>query len=452
MKIIIAGAGEVGTHLAKMLSQEKQDIILMDPNEERLNFTNSSMEILPMVGNPTSIRDLEEAGIRKADLFVSVTPEETTNVAASILASKLGAHKTLARINNYEYLLPKNKELFEKMGIDSMIYPEMLAAKEIVTAVRRPWTRQYWELFGGALILIGVKVRDNSRLVNKHLSELLNEQKLYHIVAIKRQNETIIPRGTDRIESGDIVFFTTTKSHIEDVRLHAGKRDPEVKKVIIMGGSRIAIRTCQYLPNNIRVKVIETNKEKSHRIAEVVPGNVLIINGDGRDTDLLMQEGIKDAQAFIALTDNSSTNILACLAAKRAGVFKTIAKIENIDYIPLAESMDIGSVINKTTSLIKKKLVPPSHIYQFLLDADVSNVKCLTFANADVAELVARPDSKITRKQVKDLNLPKDLTLGGLIRDGEPMMIKGDTHIQAYDHVVVFCLDTAMRKLEDYFN
>ena len=169
MKIIIAGAGEVGTHLAKMLSQEKQDIILMDPNEERLNFTNSSMEILPMVGNPTSIRDLEEAGIRKADLFVSVTPEETTNVAASILASKLGAHKTLARINNYEYLLPKNKELFEKMGIDSMIYPEMLAAKEIVTAVRRPWTRQYWELFGGALILIGVKVRDNSRLVNKHL-------------------------------------------------------------------------------------------------------------------------------------------------------------------------------------------------------------------------------------------------------------------------------------------
>ena len=439
MKIIIAGAGEVGTHLAKMLSQEKQDIILMDPNEERLNFTNSSMEILPMVGNPTSIRDLEEAGIRKADLFVSVTPEETTNVAASILASKLGAHKTLARINNYEYLLPKNKELFEKMGIDSMIYPE------IVTAVRRPWTRQYWELFGGALILIGVKVRDNSRLVNKHLSELLNEQKLYHIVAIKRQNETIIPRGTDRIESGDIVFFTTTKSHIEDVRLHAGKRDPEVKKVIIMGGSRIAIRTCQYLPNNIRVKVIETNKEKSHRIAEVVPGNVLIINGDGRDTDLLMQEGIKDAQAFIALTDNSSTNILACLAAKRAGVFKTIAKIENIDYIPLAESMDIGSVINK-------KLIAASHIYQFLLDADVSNVKCLTFANADVAELVARPDSKITRKQVKDLNLPKDLTLGGLIRDGEPMMIKGDTHIQAYDHVVVFCLDTAMRKLEDYFN
>ena len=403
-----------------------------------MEFVHPDKPITPMITNITHITNDMVAGARSC-------PEVIHDFLSFCEDDVLIGHNVMFDYSFVKCSAVREGLTFEKMGIDSMIYPEMLAAKEIVTAVRRPWTRQYWELFGGALILIGVKVRDNSRLVNKHLSELLNEQKLYHIVPIKRQNEPILPRGTDRIQSGDIVFFTTTKSHIEDVRLHAGKRDPEVKKVIIMGGSRIAIRTCQYLPNNIRVKVIETNKEKSHRIAEVVPGNVLIINGDGRDTDLLMQEGIKDAQAFIALTDNSSTNILACLAAKRAGVFKTIAKIENIDYIPLAESMDIGSVINK-------KLIAASHIYQFLLDADVSNVKCLTFANADVAELVARPDSKITKKQVKDLRLPKDMTLGGLIRDGEPMMIKGDTHIQAYDHVVVFCLDTAMRKLEDYFN
>lgn len=445
MKIIIAGAGEVGTHLAKLLSQENQDITLMDPNEEKLSFTNSGMEILPMVGNPTCLQDLVEAGIKHTDLFVSVTPEETTNIASCILAHKLGAHKTFARINNYEYLQPKNKELFENLGINFMIYPEMLAAREIVTAIRRPWTRQYWELFGGTLILIGVKVRNNARIVNKQLSELLSEDKRYHIVAIKRHNETIIPGGNDRIEAGDLLFFTTTKEHIEEVRQEAGKEDPEVKKVIIMGGSRIAIRTSQYLPSNIRIKIIEMDKDKSYRIAEKVPGNVLIINGDGRDTELLVQESIHDAQAFIALTDNSSTNILACLAAKRMGVFKTIAKIENIDYIPLAESMDIGTVINK-------KLIAASHIYQFLLDADVTNVKCLTFANADVAELVARPNSRITRKPVRDLHLPKDMTLGGLIRGGEPMMIDGDTQIQAYDHVVVFCLDTAMRKLENYFN
>ena len=445
MKIIIAGAGNVGTHLAKLLSREKQDIILMDDDEEKLSALSANFDLLTVAASPSSISGLKEVGVKEADLFIAVTPDESRNMTACMLATNLGAKKTVARIDNYEYLLPKNKEFFQKLGVDSLIYPEMLAAKEIVSAIRRPWTRQYWELFGGALILLGVKVRENSRLVNKQLVELLNEQKLYHIVAIKRQYETIIPRGTDYILPGDIVFFTTTKEHIKDVQLHAGKKDPEVKKILIMGGSRIAIRTSQYLPNNIRVKILETNKEKSHRIAEVVPSNVLIINGDGRDTELLMQEGIKDAQAFVALTDNSSTNILACLAAKRFGVFKTVAKIENIDYIPLAENMDIGSVINK-------KLIAASHIYQFLLDADVSNVKFLTFANADVAELVARPDSKITRKQVKDLHLPKDLTLGGLIRDGEPMMIKGDTQIQAYDHVVVFCLETAMRKLEDYFN
>lgn len=445
MRIVIAGAGEVGTHLARMLSQEKLDIVLMDPDPERLSLSSSGAEILPYEGSPTSLKNLREAGVKGADLFVSVTPEEATNIAACILAANLGAHKTFARINNYEYLLPKNRELFQKLGISTMIYPEMLAAKEIVTAVNRPWTRQYWDLFGGAIILIGVKIRENSQLVNLKLSALPGEDKLYHIVAIKRKNETIIPGGSDMILSGDIVFFTTTREHIHEVQVQAGKTNPEVKKVFIMGGSRIAIRACEYLPGNIRIKVIERNKEKSHRIAEVVPSNVLIINGDGRDMDLLTQEGIKDAQAFIALTENESTNILACLAAKRYGVAKTVAKIEKLDYIPLAEEMDIGSVINK-------KLIAASHIYQFLLDADVSNVKSLAFASADVAELVARPNSRITKKAVRDLHLPKDMTLGGLIRDGEPMMIKGDTQILPYDNVVVFCLDTAMRKLEDYFN
>ena len=445
MKIIIAGAGEVGTHLAKLLAQEKQDIVLMDPDEERLKFANSCMEILSLVGNPTSLRDLEEAGVKNADLFISVTPEETTNLTSCMLAANLGARKTFARINNYEYLLPKNKEFFEKLGINTMIYPEMLAAKEIVSAIKRPWSRQYWELFGGALVLVGVKVRENAPIVDTRLMDLVNDKKLYHIVAIKRNNDTIIPNGTDRIEPGDILFFTTTRDHVADVRRYAGKRNPEMKKVVIMGGSRIAIRAAQYLPGNIRVKIIERDKDKSYQIAESVPGNALVINGDARDTDLLIQEGIKDTDAFIAVTDNSSTNILACLAAKRFGVYKTIALVENLDYIALAEKMDIGTVINK-------KLIAASHIYQFLLDADVTNVKCLTFADAEVAELVARPGSRITKKPVKDLKLPKDMTLGGLLRNGEAVMIKGDTVIEPYDHVMVFCLDSAMRKLEEYFN
>lgn len=446
MRVLIAGAGEVGTHLAKMLSKEKHDITLMDTDDHKLAFARSGMEILPFTGNPTSLRDLEEAGVNKANLFVSVTPEETTNITACMLGHNLGAQKTFARINNYEYLLPKNMELFQKIGVDSMIYPEMLAAKEIVTAIKRPWTRQYWELFGGNLILLGIKVRDDAPIINQTLVQLLsNNQKLYHIVAIQRGQEMIIPGGRDHIESGDLVFVTTTREWVEEVRKQTGKQNPEVKNIIIMGGGRIAIRASQYMPDNIHIKIIETDREKCVQISEKVPKNVLIIHGDGRDTDLLRQEGILNTQAFIALTENSSTNILACLAAKRFGVYKTIAQVENLDYVPLASKMDIGSVINK-------KLIAASHIYQFLLDADVSNVKCLAFANTDVAELVAKPGSRITRKPVKNLHLPKDMTLGGLIRDNVPMMVEGNTQIQANDRVMVFCFESAMRKLKDYFN
>ena len=446
MRILIAGAGEVGTHLAKMLSRERHDIILMDTDDAKLAFTRSGMEIMPVVGNPTSLRDLEDAGVGRMDLFISVTPEESTNITACMLAAKMGAHKTFARINNYEYLLPKNRDFFSSLGIHSMIYPEMLAAKEIVSAIRRPWTRQYWELLGGALILVGVKVRENAPIVNRKLSELdIAGDKLYHVVAIKRGNQTIMPYGDDFILPDDTVYFTSKKEHIEEIRKQAGKSEPEVKNIIIMGGSRIAVRTSQYLPDHIHIKILETSKEKCTRISEHVPENVMIINGDACDDDLLMQEGIRNMEAFIALTENSSTNILACLAAKRFGVKKTVAQVENLDYIPMVEKLDVGSVINK-------KLIAASHIYQFLLDADVSNVKCLAFASADVAELVARQGSRITKRKVKDLHLHRDITLGGLIRDGETMIINGETQVQANDRVVVFCLDTAMRRLEDFFN
>jgi trk system potassium uptake protein TrkA len=445
MKIIIGGAGEVGTHLSKLLSQENHDIVLMDTNEDKLNFP-SIFEIMTVRGNPTSIRDLESAGIKDADMFIAVTPEESTNMTACMLAHHLGAGRTIARIENSEYL--KNTDLFAALGVDSLICPEILAAEEIASAIRQAWTRQWWEIADGKLILLGAKIRRNAPIVNKYLHELGgndSETRIYHIVAIKRNNETIIPFGFDQILAEDIVYFTTTREHLDVIKAYAGKEDVHIRKITIMGGSRIALQLCEFIPHNIDVKLLEINKEKSYRLSEKVAGNVMIIYGDGRNTDLLVQENIKHCDAFIALTGNSETNILACLAAKNFGVFKTIAEVENLDYVQMAEKLDIGSVINK-------KLIASSHIYRFLLQADVSTIKSLAFANAEVAELVARADSKITRKPIKDLRLPKDLTLGGKIRDGKAEIISGDTLIQAGDHVLVFCLNTAMRKIEDYFN
>ena len=446
MKIIIAGAGNVGTHLAKLLSREKQDIILMDDDEEKLTALSSNFDLLTVTASPSSISGLKEVGVKEADLFIAVTPDESRNMTACMLATNLGAKKTVARIDNYEYLLPKNKEFFQKLGVDSLIYPEMLAAKEIVSSMRMSWVRQWWEFCGGALILIGTKMREKAEILNIPLYELGGPNIPYHVVAIKRGTETIIPRGDDVIKLHDIVYFTTTRKYIPYIRKIAGKGDyADVRNVMIMGGSRIAVRTAQYVPDYMQVKIVDNDINRCNRLTELLDDKTMIINGDGRDMDLLIEEGLKNTEAFVALTGNSETNILACLAAKRMGVEKTVAEVENIDYIGMAESPDIGTVINK-------KMIAASHIYQMMLDADVSNVKCLTFANADVAEFTVPAGAKITKHFIKDLGLPKGTTIGGMIRNGEGVLVTGDTLIQPGDHVVVFCLSMMIKKIEKFFN
>lgn len=445
MKIIIAGAGAVGTHLAKMLADERHDIVLMDANEERLANLESNFDLMTIVALPTSINSLKDVDVAHADLFIAVTPEESTNITSCILAHSLGAKKTVARIDNYEYLQPKNKDFFKNLGVDSLIYPEMLAAKEIADGLHLSWIRQWWEFCGGALVMLGVKLRDNALILNTPISQIQKEQP-YHIVTIKRMGETIIPSGSDELLAGDIVYFMTSKRSLPYIRRITGKEEhATIRNIMIMGGSRIAMRAAQLVNTDMSVKIIDSDINRCHWLTDLVDDNVMVINGDGRDYELLEEEGISEVDAFVALTDNSETNILACLSAKRMGVFKTIAEVENIDYIGMAESLDIGAVINK-------KKIAASYIYQLLLDADVENVKCLTFANADVAEFVVKEGAKVTRSLVKDLTLPKGVTIGGLVRSDEGILVTGYTQILPGDHVVVFCLSSMIKQIEKYFN
>jgi trk system potassium uptake protein TrkA len=306
MKIIIAGAGAVGTHLAKLLSREKQDIILMDESEDKLQNLESNFDLLTVTASPTSIVGLKNAGVAGADLFIAVTPEESRNMTACMLATSLGAKKTVARIDNYEYLQPKHKEFFAQLGVHSLIYPEMLAAKEIVDAVKMSWIRQWWEFCGGALVLVGTKMRESAEILNVPLHDLGGRDIPFHIVAIKRHNETIIPRGDDRILLGDIVYFTTTKKYIPYIRKISGKEQyADVQHVMIMGGSRIAVRASQYMPDYMQLKIVESDIARCNRLTEVVDDKVMVINGDGRDLELLREEGLENTEAFVALTDNS---------------------------------------------------------------------------------------------------------------------------------------------------
>ena len=445
MKVVIVGAGAVGTHLSKLLSREHQDCVLIDDNEERLSSL-TEYDVMTYNASPTSIKALKEAGTQHADLFVGVTPEETTNLTACMIAHSLGAKKTVARIDNYEYLSAQNKELFRNMGIDSLIYPEVLAAIDINNGLKLSWVRQRWDVHDGALILLGIKLRETAEILNQPLRELCGPDDPYHIVAIKRGEETIIPGGLDELRVGDLAYFMTTQEYIPYIRKIVGKEHyADVKNVIVMGGDKTAVRAALTAPDYMNMKIIEKNAERCEKLNELLgDSDTMVIHGDGRDLGLLEEEGIRNTQAFVALTGNAETNILACLTAKRLGVRKTVAMVENLDYVKMAEELDIGTIINKMT-------IAASHIFQMMLEADVDNLRSLMLVDAEVAEFTASEGSKVTKKPVKDLGLPAGVTIGGLVRKGVGMLVNGNSQIEAGDSVMVFCHEAKLNNIEKFF-
>ena len=446
MKIIIAGAYAIGTHLARLLSREHDDIVVIDSDEERLARIGSDVDILTMEASPTSVKALRRAGAEHADLFIAVTPDESQNMASCVLANGLGTKKTVAKIDNSEYIEPDLQAFFGRLGFSSIIYPEMLAATDINNGLKMSWVRQRWDVHGGALVMLAVKLRQSCTILDQPLRNLCGPDDPYHIVAIKRDGETIIPGGNDCLQLYDLAYFMTTRQYIPYIRKIVGKEHyVDVKNVMIMGGGATAVRTVKTMPSYMDVKIIDIDEQRCERLNSLLEDeDALVINGDGRDLSLLIEEGIKNTQAFVALTGNAETNILACLTAKRLGVRKTVAMVENIDYISMAESLDIGTIINK-------KSIAASHIYQMMLDANVHNVRFLMTANADVAEFIPCEGAKITRKPVKDLGMPQGMTIGGLVRDGQGYLVSGNTMIQPGDSVMVFCHNINMKKIEKLF-
>ena len=324
---------------------------------------------------------LKDAGVSGADLFIAVTRDENLNMNACMLAKALGAKRTVAKVDNFEYIDPKLDGFFEKVGISSRIYPENLAARDIANGLKMSWVRQRWDVHDGALVMLGIKLRETCEILNEPLKDLCKPESPYHIVAIKRGDETIIPRGDDVLKIYDLAYFMTTRNYIPYIRKIVGKEHyVDVKNVMIMGGGATAVRATELMPEYMNAKIIELDEARCQKLNELVDTDrVMVINGDGRDLSLLNEEGIKNTQAFVALTGNAETNILACMTAKRLGVRKTVAMVENLDYVSMAESLDIGTIVNK-------KALAASYIYQMMLDADVNNIRFLMSANADVAE------------------------------------------------------------------
>ncbi len=446
MKIIIAGAGDVGCHLARMLSGDNHEITVIESDRKLLEDVAAVADLLTVEGDCTSFATLRKAIVRKADLFIAVNHEEERNIISAILAKQMGAKKSIARIDHNEYLEPNNKEVFINLGIDYLFYPEKIAARQVIKLLGHTATTEYVDFSNGKLSLVVFRLDPASELVGHTLLSFTEKQQplSYRTVAITRDGRTIIPHGNDTYMEGDMVYIITKEDSVKEVMAFSGQSNIDINNLMILGGSQIGQRIALELQDKVNIKLVEYVADKAYKLAETLD-STLIINEDGRNIEAMMEEGLSNMDAFVAVTGRSETNILAAMLAKRMGVKKVIAEVENLNYIKLAESIGIDTIINK-------KLITASNIFRFTLSTDVQAIKCLTGSEAEVLEFIVKPNSPATKAKVKDLGFPTEAIIGGIVRGDKVFIALGNTEIQAYDRVVVFAMPNTITKIGKYFN
>ena len=445
MRIVIAGAGDVGSHLVKMFTESNHDVVIIDDNKEKLQEISAHYDVMTIFGSASSKELLEKAEVRKANLFIAVTNSLEVNILSSIIAKKIGTKQTVARIDNSEYLSEENKNMLKNLGVDSLVYPEILASQEIVSQLENPGVLKTITFASGKLYLFTIRVSKKSELIYNTLEEvnILFPHIVARMVAIQRQSDTIIPRGQDVILPDDIMYIITDCKGKKEISNILNVNTVPIKNVMILGGSRIGIKVAKKIEKNFYVKLFEKSREKSFLIADILK-DTLVIHSDARSAEFLRDEGVDRTDAFIAVTGNSEVNILSCMLAKKLGVRKTFAEIENTDYFGLTHNTDINYVLNK-------KLIAASNIFAYVIDAEVLSVKYFTDTQAQTLEFVVHKNSKITKKTLKNLDFPQQAIIGGVVRGKTPFIAIGDSHLQTDDKVVVFCLPGISEKVAKWF-
>ena len=448
MKIIIAGAGEVGFHLAKLLSFESHDITLIDNNKSNLIIAENQLDIKTIEGDSASIAVLKEANVQNCDLVVSLTTSETTNFTTCFLAKQLGAKRTIARISNSEFI-EGNKEIdFSSIGIDELISPESLATEEIKLLVHESAFTNSHDFEDGILKMMGVKLEKNAPFIGKTVMESASVFPGVHFmpIAIKKENSdtTIIPRGDTVFSQGDQVYFITNEKGLKELYDLIGTEKQNIDNIMILGAGRIGSKLAKELSNEgLNVKIIEINSEKANHFVEEVK-NVMMLNVDGRNVDLLVEENLENMDAFIATTGNSETNIMSCLMAKSKNIKKTIALVDNMDYFNLSQSIGIDTLINK-------KLLAANDIFRFVRNGDIVELAKLNNMDAEIVEFNVSEHSKVLNKKIVNLDFPRKAIIGGVIRDKKGLIVLGDFEIKLGDRVLVCSTAEALKKVESLF-
>ena len=446
MRIVIAGDGEVGLYLAQELSKEDHTITMIVPNEELVKTIESHTDVMAIVGDPTSVSLLKRASLKKADLMISALHEERTNILSAAFSKHLEAKKTIARVNTLEYLSDENMKMFENMGVDHLVCPEEIAANEIVDLLKQTAATEIFDFSDGKLSLFLIRLEGNAPVVNKSLDQIAQEYShlYFRAVAIHRKGQTIIPKGNDKFLENDLAYVITKPEGIDDLLKLGGKVRIDIRNVMMVGGGRVGRTVARRLEHKLNIKLIEKDKERAVQLANLL-SDTLVIHGDARNISLLEDEDIMGMDAFVALTDNSETNILSCLHAKKSGVPRTIALVENIEYIDLSQNIGIDTIVCK-------KLSTASSIIRFTMQAEVTSIKCLSGINAEVLEFVARAHSPVTKAPIRNIHFPKGAIVGGIVRGEASYIAVGDFQIEAGDHVVVFSLPEAIHSVDDLFD
>lgn len=445
MRIIIAGAGDVGFHLAELLSYENQDIVLIDLDQDVLDYAAGHLDVLTIRGDCGSVDVLKQAGAADAKMILAVTTSEKTNLIACILAKKLGARQTIARVNNEEYLISSQRKTFAELGVDNLISPVLLAADEIGRLVKQAYFTDIFEFEEGRISLVGVTLDEHSSLIDICLKDMPEHARDIDLrpIAILRDYRTIIPRGETIMRTGDHVYFITAKSRIEALRQLVDQKKIDIQRIMILGGTELSLATAKLLEKDYSVTLVADNKKCCRDFSEKL-SNTLVINGDFRNINLLVEEGLDNMDAFIALTNNFETNIISSLTAKNHGVYKTIAQVENKEYVHISQNIGVDTLINK-------KLIAANNIFRFIRKGKIEAITSLHGVDAEVIEFVVHKSNKLTRKKLRDLHFPEKAIVGGVIRGDKSLFPDGNFQLQINDKVIVFVLPEAIPQVEKLF-
>lgn len=444
MKIVIAGAGGIGFHLAKLLSSAQHDIVLIDTNQDVLDYAQSHLDVQTMLGDASSLRTLQDVEINKTSIFLAVTTLENDNIVSCILAKQLGAKQTIARINKVSNLQKEFRDTFKTLGVDKIISPSSLAAQEIIRLVKIGRVTDSFEFENGKISLIGITIKDDSSYIGRSIEEIKTSKNVnYNPIAILRANETLLPRTHIKIKKGDHIYFLAERNEIENLLSAIGKQADKIKKVMILGGTEMSLQVAKAMEEDYNITIVEENESVCKRFANELE-NVLIIKGDPSNIELLREEGLQDMDAFIALTQNSEINIITCLMADKEGVKKTIALVDNMEYTHISQNIGVDTLINK-------KLIAANYMFRFVRKGKIEAITSLHGVNAEVIEYVVQKDNRLTKNSLRDLRFPENAIIGGVIRGEESIIPTGDFFLEVNDKVIVLALPDAISKVEDLF-